>query len=371
MQVKVHPLISPAVGTSRSITSFHFGPGSGEKIYIQSSLHADELPGMLVSWHLRRKLAELEQAGKLRGEIVLVPVANPIGLNQQMNGHLLGRFELNSSQNFNRYFLDFAPLVGPRIEGKLSGDAIANRELVRRTMGEILAEQQPTTELASQRVALQQLSYDADIVLDLHCDWDAVMHLYTNPDTWDQVEPLARYIGAQASLLALNSVGDPFDEVHSFCWSALRERFGTQYPIPYGAVSVTVELRGQPDVSHELNEADADAIIAFLTHRGVIDGTAPELPPLPYAATPLAGAEPIDVPTSGVIAFRKPVGVWVEAGDAIADVIDPIADTVTTVHAKTSGVLYARHIARFATAGMTIAHVAGATAFRTGQLLSP
>lgn len=371
MQVKAHPLISPAIGTSRSITSLHFGPGGGEKIYIQSSLHADELPGMLVAWHLRRKLAALEQAGKVRGEIVLVPVANPIGLNQQMNGHMLGRFELNSSQNFNRQFLDFAPLLGPRIEGKLTGDAIVNRDLIRGTMGEILAEQQPTTELASQRIALQRLSYDADVVLDLHCDSEAAMHLYTNPDTWDQVEPLARYIGAQASLLALNSVGNPFDEVHSFCWSALREQFGAQHPIPYGTVSVTVELRGQPDVSHELNEADADAIIAFLTHRGVIDGTAPAMPPLAHPATPLAGAEPIDAPVSGVIAFRVPVGARIEAGDAIADVIDPIADTVTTVRAKTSGVLYARHIARFATAGMTIAHVAGATPFRTGQLLSP
>jgi uncharacterized protein len=371
MQVKVHPLISPAVGTSRSITSFHFGPGGGEKIYIQSSLHADELPGMLVSWHLRRKLTALEQAGKLRGEIVLVPVANPIGLNQHMDGHLHGRFELDSSQNFNRNFLDFAPLVGPRIEGKLTGDPIANRDLIRRTMGEILAEQHPTTELVSLRTALQRMSYDADIVLDLHCDWDAAMHLYTNPDTWDQVEPLARYIGAQASLLALNSVGDPFDEVHSFCWSALRERFGIQYPIPYGAVSVTVELRGQPDVSHELNEADADAIVAFLTHRGVIDNSAPALPALPYPATPLAGAEPIEAPVSGVIAFRAAVGTWIHAGDVIAEVIDPIADSVTVLRAQTSGVLYARHISRFATAGMTIARVAGAKPYRTGQLLSP
>ena len=50
-------------------------------------------------------------------------------------------------------------------------------------MREALDEQKPRTELDSQRLALQKLSFDADIVLDLHCDSDAVMHLYTNPDS--------------------------------------------------------------------------------------------------------------------------------------------------------------------------------------------
>src|ERR1700754_5317886 len=96
MQTQIHPLISPSLGTARNVTSFHYGPGGGQKIYIQSSLHADELPGMLVAWRLRRHLAELEAAGKLRGEVVIVPVPNPIGLNQMLHGQLLGRFEMMS-----------------------------------------------------------------------------------------------------------------------------------------------------------------------------------------------------------------------------------------------------------------------------------
>ena len=65
MQTQSHPLIAPTLGTARNLTSFHYGPGGGQKIYIQSSLHADELPGMLVSWELRRKLAALEAACKM------------------------------------------------------------------------------------------------------------------------------------------------------------------------------------------------------------------------------------------------------------------------------------------------------------------
>ena len=53
-----HPLLSPVPGTERHIHSFHYGPAAPQgKVYIQASLHADELPGMLVAWHLKQRLA--------------------------------------------------------------------------------------------------------------------------------------------------------------------------------------------------------------------------------------------------------------------------------------------------------------------------
>jgi predicted deacylase len=371
MQTQNHPLISPTLGTQRHVTSFHYGPRGGQKIYVQSSLHADELPGMLVAWELRRKLAALEAAGKLRGEIVVVPVPNPIGLNQHLLGHLVGRFEANTASNFNRGFHDLAELVLPSIESRLTGDADANLQAVRTAMREALDAQTPSTELESQRLALQRLSYDADIVLDLHCDFEGALHLYTNPDVWPEVEPLARYLDAKASLLALNSVGNPFDEIHSFCWSELRARYGERFPIPNGSISVTVELRGQTDVTYAYAEHDSQGIVEYLTHRGVIEGTPAHMPPLAFPATPLAGSEPLVTPISGVLVFRTPFGIWIEAGQDIADVIDPLTDEVATIKSSTSGVLYARHRTRFATAGMEVARVAGSTAFRTGSLLSP
>lgn len=369
MQTRTHPLISRTLGTERHLTSFHYGPTGGQKIYIQSSLHADELPGMLVAWRLRKHLAALEAAGKLRGEVVVVPVSNPIGLNQHLLGAHLGRFETHTAQNFNRHFYDLTALVMPRVEGRLTGDIDANRVAVRAAMGEALDEQTPVTELDSQRLALQKLSYDADVVLDLHCDLNAVMHLYTNPDTWEDVEPLARYIGAKASLLTLNAAGNPFDEIHSFCWSNLRARYGKQHPIPNGGISVTVELRGQCDVSYEFAEQDAQAILNYLSHRGVIDAEAAPLPALLFPATPFAGSASIVAPVSGVLVFRAEVGAWIEAGQPIADIVDPLTDQVTTLNATTTGVLYARHLLGFASAGLAVAQVAGATAFRTGALL--
>ena len=68
MKTKKNPLLSTYLGTEREIVSFHYGSEkSGQKIYIQASLHADELPGMLVAHHLRLRFAEIELANKIHG----------------------------------------------------------------------------------------------------------------------------------------------------------------------------------------------------------------------------------------------------------------------------------------------------------------
>ena len=48
MHTQNHRLLSAVPGTARQIHSFHYGPADAPgKVYIQASLHADELPGML------------------------------------------------------------------------------------------------------------------------------------------------------------------------------------------------------------------------------------------------------------------------------------------------------------------------------------
>ena len=372
MRHQIHELLAPLPGTARQIHSFHFGPEQAAgKIYIQSSLHADELPGMLVAWHLKLRLAELEAAGQLRREIVLVPVANPIGLEQVLMDVPLGRYELESGQNFNRGFLDLGEQVGNTIEGLLVDDPQLNLELIRRHLRQALDAQSATNQLQSQQLALQRLACDAEMVLDLHCDFEAVAHLYTTPEAWEQVEPLARYIGAEASLLATDSGGQSFDECFTLIWWQLQQRFGERFAIPQGSFSVTLELRGQGDVNHGLASLDCQALLNYLTHYGAIAGEAPALPELPYPATPLAAVEPVMTPVGGLLVFNVLPGEYLEAGQLVAQVIDPINDRVTPIHCRHAGLLYARSLRRMATAGMVIAHVAGREAYRSGYLLSP
>lgn len=369
---QTHALLAPVPGTERHIHSFHYGPMHPKgKVYIQASLHADELPGMLVAWHLKQRLAELEAAGRLHSEIVVVPVANPAGLDQVLMDIPLGRYALESGQNFNRSFLDLSTQIGDELEGLLGTDAEHNAHLIRRHLRAALAAHVPTTQLQSQRLILQRLACDADVVLDLHCDFEAVAHLYTTPQAWPQVEALARYLGAHASLLATDSGGMSFDECFTLLWWALKERYGHCFEIPSGCVSVTVELRGQAQVSHALAEQDAQALINYLINVGAIQGEPTRPPALLHPATPLAGVEPVATPVGGLLVFCATPGDYLEAGQLIAEIIDPISDRLTQIHSRVAGVLYARSVRRMATAGMVIAHVAGSEAWRSGYLLSP
>ncbi|MGY4532610.1 putative deacylase [Pseudomonas sp. TE3786] len=367
-----HDLLAPVPGTARQIHSFHFGPEqSGKKAYIQASLHADELPGMLVAWHLKQRLAELEAAGQLLGEITLVPVANPIGQAQVVMDMPLGRYELETRENFNRAFINVSQQVGDEVAALLNDDAEHNLRLIRASLKQVLNSRTAATQLQSQRLTLQRLACQADVVLDLHCDFEAVAHLYTTPEAWARVEPLSRYIGTDANLLASDSGGQSFDESFSLFWLQLQQRFGQQFPIAQGAIAVTVEHRGVLDVSHEQAAADCQAILNYLSHFGVIAGEPPALPELRQPATPLAGVEPVTTAVGGLLVFSATPGQIMAAGDLIAEVIDPISDSVTPIYCSTAGLLYARSMRRMATAGMAIAHVAGSNAYRSGYLLSP
>ncbi len=370
MQIKNHPLISPAIGTKREVTSFHYGPaGTGRKVYVQAALHADEAPGLLVAHHLRQTLAKLEQAGKLICEVVVVPVANPIGLAQWLDHSHIGRFELMSAENFNRHYPDVVEAVVAMVDGKLGDDEQQNAALIRRAMIEAVNARVPKTELASLRQVLFTLAADADIVLDLHCDSEAMLHLYTGSPLWDRVEPLARYMGAVATLLETTSGEFPFDEACSRTWWLLKEKFPA-HPIPFGCVSVTVELRGHVDVTDRYAKQDTAAIINYLTALEFIEGGAPAMPALIETATPLAGSEAIETPVSGVVSFLRELGETIKVGEAVADVTNPLTGETIQLRATTEGIMYARENCRFAHAGMRLCKIAGKVAFRTGNLLS-
>jgi len=376
MQRLEHPLLSPSLGAQKTLVSLHYGdPTARPKVYLQASLHAEELPGMLVAHHLRQALDEADRQGLIRGCVVLVPAANPIGLAQRLDHKAMGRFEFDTSQNFNRHYPDLAEAVFESLRTRLGADAAANVATVRAAVTRWLNDWQPATELDSLRRELLRLSHDADVVIDLHCDWEAVLHLYCEEACWAPLEPLARLTGARAVLLARDSGGGPFDECLSGLWWQLAERLraaGLSHPLPQGCASTTLELRGETDVSHELAQADAKALMAYLCHLGVVGGDRPALPAPLCQPTPLSGSETLHTPVPGVVVYRARPGDVLAAGDPVADVIDPTAPGQARVHmvcASVSGVLYATVAQRYAVAGGELGKIAGAVPFRTGPLL--
>lgn len=359
------PLPSPAPGTQRTLLAHYYGtPGARPKAYFQAALHADEIPGLLVAQHLLRGLEQAQAAGQMLGEVVVVPVANPIGLGQHLNGRLLGRFDFEGTGNFNRGFPDLAPIAVERLRGQLSADAVANVARIRETLRAILAEQQATRETSALKQALLALAVDADYVIDLHCDSESLLHLYASYRHREAIRMLGAELGAAVILLEDEPGGSPFDEACAGLWWKLAAALSAEGPIPLACFAATVELRGQADVQDDMAAADAAALLRFLQRKGVIAGEKPgPLPTFQCEPTPLEGVDVLTAPAAGVLVYRKQLGESVTVGEVVAEIIDPLGEPLGAsrweVCAATSGRLFARIIDRLVRPGQKFCKIAG------------
>ncbi len=364
--VREHLLPEAAVGTERKLISVHFGkPEDGRKAYIQAGLHADEAPGYLVACRLIELLHKADAAGEMTGEIVVVPAANPIGLSQWGTDTIEGRFDNSDHVNFNRRYDELAGELAERLRGRLGGDARENVAAIRQCAAEILKGRRPETEAEALKHLLLTLSHDADIVLDLHCDHQGLLHVYMGTALWPDGADLAAQMGARAVLLAENSGGMPFDEANSKLWWDLAGKF-PEVPIPPACFAATIELRGVADTQREFTEQDAKNLFIFLQRRGFVGGDPPPLPELHARATPLEGVDYLKAGCAGIVTYSKELGETVEEGEEVAVVTHPLQNAGqgerTPIVSRTAGIFFARSADRFARPGKIVGKVAGARA---------
>jgi len=375
--IKQYTLPSASLGNTRSLKVIHYGNQIAKgKAYIQAGLHADEAPGFIVMHHLIDLFDQAAAENKIDGHIVLVPVANPIGVSQWRDEQLQGRFDFFDSINFNRRHPDIAAQIADQVKDRLGSTPQDNVALIRKTAKNILGSMAPPDEAAYLKHQLLLLAVDADIVLDLHCDYQALMHVYLGTPLWPDATDLSAQLGAEVTLLAEDSGVTPYDEACSRIWWQLAQKF-PDHPIPPACLAATVELRGMADVSHPQAQQDAQNIFWFLQRRGFIKGTAPAVPPLPNEATPLRGVEHLKAPARGVVVFLKAPGDRVDKGEMIAEIVNPLADgpqnRITPVKSAVSGILFSINTDRYARPGRILAKIAGKVPIKEkGQdLLSP
>lgn len=375
--IKQYTLPAASLGNSRSLAVIHYGDqAAGGKAYLQAGLHADEAPGFVVMHHLVNLFDQADSENKIDGHIVLVPVANPIGVNQWRDEALKGRFDFFNNINFNRQHLDITTQITERVKDRLGDTPQNNVALIRKAAGDILGSMAPQDEAAYLKYQLLSLSFDADIVLDLHCDYQAIMHVYLGTPLWPDAADLSAQLGAEVTLLAEDSGVTPYDEACSRIWWQLAQRF-PDHPIPPACLAATVELRGMADVSHAQAQQDAQNIFWFLQRRGFIRGAAPEVPPLRNEAMPLRGVEHLKAPAPGVVVFLKAPGDRIEKDEVIAEIVNPLADgpqnRITPVKSAVSGILFSINTDRYARPGRILAKIAGRDPIKEkGQdLLSP
>jgi uncharacterized protein len=375
-RVETIALGSMSPGTERFLKVHRYGrEGARPKAYFQASIHADETAGMMAAHHLLGLLDESDRKGEIKGEIVVVPVANPIGLAQVLNRQLVGRSDLRGGGNFNRGWPDLTAGAAESLAGRLTKDADANVAAVRRAFGEALAALSADTELPRLKLALSRLAYDADFVVDMHNDDESLFHIFAHPQHWPDLADLAAWTGARAVLVAEDSGGASFDEAFSTPWTKLAKGFGPGRPIPAACRSVTLEFRGSADVSDELGSKDAAALLRFLQGRGLVGGEPGPKPPLLCEATALDACDIPRTPRAGVLAYRVAVGDEVLKGDVIADVIDPLCDDPAAarhaIRCETSGLVLSRRANKLVSPGDSITKVVGKEklAYRKGLLL--
>jgi uncharacterized protein len=368
MRCETVPLCGPSPGTTRTLTRHHWGQvGARPKVYLQGGLHADEMPGPLALYHLMDRLDQAEAEGRITGHVVVVPVANPIGLSEWVLHKPVGRRDLEGAQNFNRGYPDLAALAGDALQGKLGPDPSANVSIIRAAFAVALAEARIETEVDELRIRLMQASHDADIVLDLHCDHRAVMHFYASTAGPKITDLLGRCTGSVLALIEDVSGGNAFDEAHTAPWRALRERFGDAVPMP--CFSTTLEYRGQFDVSDVVAERDADGLMAFLGEVGALTG-GPALAHGPAEEMPLAGAVEFIAPIGGIVSWVTTPGDRVVEGQVLGHVTDAATRRRVEITAPTTGLVFRQELWTTCLKGQGLCHVAGTEIRRQGDLLS-
>jgi hypothetical protein len=372
-------------GVTTELSYFRFTPNVSAnklkqypKVYLQAALHADEQPGIMVLHHLLDLLLKADKAQALRAEFVVVPMANPVGMSQIEFGQHQGRFDKVSGVNFNRKWPDLLSQIIIDSSTLKTDDAQYNQQIVRSLVWQWLEGYQPVSAREQQQRWLISEAYDADYVLDLHCDADALGPLFRVPPVKPAAQDLSDWIGAKATLTAEDSGGGSFDEVWPSLWIQLAKQY-PQYSFPAPPIACTVEYRGNYDVFDSVNLEDAQRLFGFFQARNLIGDVAEVALTIKPKAMPkpseLAATEMLRVSQSGLLAYQVDLGEKVKKGQVIAELVPLSGEgafiTRVPICAGADGIVISRNVAKYVWAGRSIAKIVGREVLssRVGYLL--
>jgi predicted deacylase len=252
---------------------------------MQAALHAHEFAGMVALDRLIPRLEQAESEGRLASSVTLVPHANPVGLAQAVFGETLGRFDVNSRLNFNRSFPADAP-------ESLSGRSTAERL----------------------KATLLSLAAKADVVLDLHCDDEGPVYLYTAERQLDEGRRLARALGATVILTMM-------------------------------------------DVTPDLAKRDAAGLYRYLVDLGAVSDPLDAYDPADPVVGDVDDAQLIPTPVPGALLYDVSVGDWVTEGQRLATVLSEVGVEPYEVRSPFDGLVMTRRDRRFVRRGEDVIKV--------------
>jgi len=348
-------------GTARQLRVFSFGdPGARPKAYLQAGLHADEPAGMMVLRELCKLLAAAEEEGAIKGEVVVVPMANPLGVDQALNSAIVGRFELRTGANFNRAWPDLSIGLADSVRKRIGKNHDENAELIRRELKRRIAALRAESPIMAQRIALARRAYDADLVVDLHCDDEALSYMMAPDELWDEAKRFAADVGVHSLQASGQSSGARcFDECFLTPWQELRREFGDR--VPLACQAFTFEMGGVLDVELKRAGRFAQGFFRYLRRIGCVAGAAPKN--RPNGLNEFRAFEMLDSPAGGLLLYRQQLGDWVSPGEVLAEIVDPTAPDLdsepATIKASMKGCIVSRRLSRQVAFGDFVVMLAG------------
>jgi predicted deacylase len=301
--------------------------------YLQAALHAGELPGVVAIDALVPMLSRAEAEGRIKGNITVVPWANPIGRAQYLYGDHQGRFHLGTRTNFNRSF----PLLAVPDVTLLPAHGTVDQRL---------------------KTRLLQLSIGHDIVLDLHCDDEGLAYLYVHTSLWPAMADCAAAMGVDAVVLWDEDTDGTFEGASIIPYQNVPAdvaRFDRR-------VATTVEYRGILDVDGALAGSDAEGLYRLLVARGVIlDQALSASGSFTGIIAPLENIDMMPAPRSGAILYDVKPGDRVAKGARLATVVHAPGepDGRTEVLAPQAGIILTRRSRRIIRVGEDLLKLVG------------
>lgn len=308
-----------ATGHGLSVPLFHIAGKDSQapKVFIQANVHGAEVQGNAVIFQLMKRLEQMD----VQGDVTILPLANPLGINQKSGEFTLGRFDPITGVNWNREYLDHQIDVASWYQRHCELD---DKALIAAYRAELIAscdahlnQQWGVTTGKRLAVTLQQLAHQADIVIDLHTGPKSCKHMYCP----EYDVNAATLFSIAYTLVIPNEFGGAMDEA-AFCpWWQLTEHInavGRDFQVPVAAF--TLELGSQELIDLDDALTDAHGILAYLSHRGVVADKV-EPAQMPRYGCYLKDYKKYHAPTAGLVEYKARLGHILYSGETLANVL--------------------------------------------------
>jgi len=298
-------------------------------VYIQANMHGAEVQGNAVIF----QLLEILKTSKVKGDITLVPYANPVGCNHKNGEYTLGRFDPITGVNWNRMYFFDKSIIPPFVEQYKNAKSSVIQKKFKQLLITHINKKLQNNEFGlttGQRIAyqLQQLAHQADIVLDLHTGPISSKHLYCP----EYAQASATYFNIPHTILIPNVFSGALDEATFCAWWGLQKalnKVGNPFSISAEnhktescvKESFTVELGSQEQIDLAEAYQDALGILTYLQYKNVIEK--PTLIPqtMKRYACYLKDYKAYYAPMGGMVDYLAEFGTPLNAGEPLAQIL--------------------------------------------------